>query len=56
MISEDEAEFTVKCSKGTYIRSVAHDYGKSLKSGAFLYSLKRTKIGKYSLENALEIS
>ena len=50
------AEFIIKCSKGTYIRSIANDYGKSLKSGALLYSLKRTKIGKYSLENALEIS
>ena len=50
------AEFLIKCSKGTYIRSIANDYGKSLKSGAFLYSLKRTKIGKYSLKNALEIS
>ena len=50
------AEFIIECSKGTYIRSIANDYGKSLKSGALLYSLKRTKIGKYSLENALEIS
>ena len=50
------AEFEIECSKGTYIRSVAHDYGKSLKSGALLYSLKRTKIGEYSLKNALEIS
>jgi len=50
------AEFLIECSKGTYIRSIANDYGKSLKSGAFLYSLKRTKIGKYSLKNALEIS
>jgi len=50
------AEFIIECSKGTYIRSIANDYGKSLKSGALLYSLKRTRIGKYSLENALEIS
>ncbi len=50
------AGFLIECSKGTYIRSIANDYGKSLKSGAFLYSLKRTKIGKYSLKNALEIS
>ena len=50
------AEFLIECSKGTYIRSIANDYGKSLKSGAFLYSLKRTKIGEYSLKNALEIS
>ena len=50
------AEVIIECSKGTYIRSIANDYGKSLKSGAFLYSLKRTKIGEYSLKNALEIS
>ncbi len=49
-------EFLIECSKGTYIRSIANDYGRSLKSGAFLYSLKRTNIGKYSLSNALEIS
>ena len=50
------AEFIIECSKGTYIRSIANDYGKSLKSGALLYSLKRTMIGEYSLKNALEIS
>ncbi len=49
-------EFLIECSKGTYIRSIANDFGKSLKSGAFLYSLKRTKIGEYSLKNALDIS
>ncbi len=49
-------EFLIECSKGTYIRSIANDYGISLKSGAFLYSLKRTAIGKYTLNNALEIS
>jgi len=49
-------EFLIECSKGTYIRSIANDYGKSLKSGAYLHSLKRTKIGAYSLKNALDIS
>ena len=49
-------EFLIECSKGTYIRSVANDYGKSLQSGAYLHSLKRTKIGEYSLKNALDIS
>ncbi len=49
-------KFLIECSKGTYIRSIANDYGRSLKSGAFLYSLRRTAIGKYSLNNALEIS
>ena len=45
--------FKVKCSKGTYIRSLAHDFGQALDSGAYLSSLKRTAIGEFSLENAL---
>ena len=44
--------FTVGCSKGTYIRSLAHDIGQSLGIGAYLTQLKRTKIGDYSIENA----
>ncbi|MEX2588985.1 MAG: tRNA pseudouridine(55) synthase TruB [Chitinophagales bacterium] len=44
--------FRILCSKGTYIRSVAHDFGKRLNSGAYLHSLVRTKIGTYSLEDA----
>jgi tRNA pseudouridine55 synthase len=43
--------FTVGCSKGTYIRSLAHDIGQSLGVGAYL-TLRRTKIGEYSVENA----
>lgn len=46
-------EFKVLCSKGTYIRSLAHDIGKALNSGAHLSSLRRTKIGDFSAENAL---
>lgn len=45
----------VACSKGTYIRSLAQDFGKSLSSGAWLCALTRTKIGSYKLENALGI-
>ena len=45
--------FTVGCSKGTYIRSLAHDIGQSLEVGAYLTQLRRTKIGEYSVENAL---
>lgn len=45
----------VECSKGTYIRSLAHDIGKALNSGAYLHSLKRTAIGKYKIEDAWEI-
>lgn len=46
--------FRVVCSKGTYIRSLAHDFGKALDSGAHLSKLRRTKIGEFSVENALE--
>lgn len=44
--------FTVGCSKGTYIRSLAHDIGQELDVGAYLTNLRRTKIGDYSIENA----
>ncbi|MFC4687163.1 tRNA pseudouridine(55) synthase TruB [Epilithonimonas pallida] len=44
--------FTVGCSKGTYIRSLAHDIGQELGIGAYLTQLRRTKIGEYSVENA----
>ena len=43
--------FTVGCSKGTYIRSLAHDIGQKLGVGAYLTNLRRTKIGDYFLEN-----
>ncbi|WP_419868229.1 tRNA pseudouridine(55) synthase TruB [Chryseobacterium sp. CT-SW4] len=44
--------FLVGCSKGTYIRSLAHDIGQDLGVGAYLTQLRRTKIGEYSIENA----
>lgn len=44
--------FTVGCSKGTYIRSLAHDIGQELGVGAYLTQLRRTKIGEYTIENA----
>lgn len=44
--------FTVGCSKGTYIRSLAHDIGQKLKVGAYLTQLRRTKIGDYRIEDA----
>ncbi len=50
-----KVEFEVVCSKGTYIRSLAHDFGKSLNSGAHLSALKRTAIGNYNLQDALTI-
>lgn len=50
-----ELSFTVSCSKGTYIRSLAHDFGKALNSGAYLSSLRRTAIGDYKIEDALSL-
>ncbi|UZT97658.1 tRNA pseudouridine(55) synthase TruB [Chryseobacterium fluminis] len=46
--------FTVGCSKGTYIRSLAHDIGQELGVGAYLTQLRRTKIGDYTIENATD--
>ncbi len=45
--------FRVVCSKGTYIRSLANDFGKALDSGAHLSSLRRTKIGDFNVDNAV---
>ena len=50
-----EIDFRVKCSKGTYIRSLAFDFGIALHSGAHLTALRRTKIGDYSVTNSLNI-
>ncbi len=48
-------ELDVRCSKGTYIRSLAFDIGKELSVGGYLSDLRRTEIGSYSVENALKI-
>jgi tRNA pseudouridine55 synthase len=45
-------DFRVRCSKGTYIRSLAHDFGKALQSGAYLTSLRRTQSGDFRIEDA----
>jgi len=50
-----KVDFLVTCSKGTYIRSLAYDFGKALNSGAYLSSLRRTKIGNFDVENAITI-
>lgn len=50
-----ELSFTVKCSKGTYIRSLAYDLGKKLHSGAFLSSLRRTEIGNFNVKEAYQM-
>ena len=51
-VTGDVARFQVDCSSGTYIRSLAHDVGKQLELGAHLASLRRTRIGPFSLERA----
>lgn len=50
-----EIEFKVTCSKGTYIRSLVNDIGIKLGCGAHLYELKRTRIGNFSVDDALKI-
>lgn len=50
-----EVNFNITCIKGTYIRSIAHDFGKYLDCGAHLSSLRRTHIGDYSVDDALHI-
>ncbi|MFM2228917.1 MAG: tRNA pseudouridine synthase, partial [Bacteroidota bacterium] len=52
-ITLPEIDFRVKCSKGTYVRSLAFDFGKALNSGAYLSVLRRTKIGDFSVENGM---
>ena len=48
-------DFRVACGKGTYIRSLAYDFGKALGNGGHLSALRRTKIGDYSVDNATTI-
>lgn len=52
-IALPEIDFRVQCSKGTYIRSLAYDFGLALQSGGHLTALRRTKIGNYSVENGI---
>ena len=54
-INLPKVEFKVICSKGTYIRSLAHDFGKSLGAGAHLSALRRTAIGNYQVDDALNL-
>ncbi len=50
-----QADILVDCSKGTYIRALARDLGEALGSGAFLHSLRRTKNGGFTVDEALDI-
>ena len=55
-IEMPKVRFEIKCSKGTYIRSIAYDFGTALNSGAHLSKLCRTAIGDYQLGDALDVS
>ncbi len=54
-VSFPEISFKVVCTTGTYIRSLANDFGKALGCGAYLSSLCRTRIGEFRIDNALSI-
>lgn len=49
------ARARIRCSKGTYIRSLAHDLGQQLGTGAYLYELRRTAIGDFRVEDAMTV-
>ncbi|MDX1629696.1 MAG: tRNA pseudouridine(55) synthase TruB [Fulvivirga sp.] len=53
--NKPEVSFRVVCSKGTYIRSLAHDFGQKLGVGAYLASLRRTRIGNFNVADAATI-
>jgi tRNA pseudouridine55 synthase len=55
-ISLPEIHFEITCSKGTYIRVIANDFGEKLGCGAVLSSLRRTKIGHYNVQDALSVN
>ena len=54
-IEMPEVHFRVACGKGTYIRSLAHDFGEALNNGAHLSALRRTKIGDFSVAQAISV-
>jgi tRNA pseudouridine55 synthase len=54
-IALPEVDFRIVCSKGTYIRSIANDYGQALNSGAYLQALCRTAISEYRIEEAKSV-
>ena len=55
-IALPEVDFRVVCSKGTYIRSLAYDFGKIMNTGSHLIALRRTKIGKYDVDKSIDIT
>lgn len=54
-IEMPEVDFQIRCSKGTYIRSIARDFGLALDSGAYLTNLRRTSIGEMDIKDASDV-
>ena len=54
-INFPDLNFKLKCSKGTYIRSLANDFGKSIDSGGYLSSLRRTAVGSFKIKNSIQL-
>ncbi len=54
-INLPDLNFKLKCSKGTYIRSLANDFGKSIDSGGYLSSLRRTAVGSFKIKNSIQL-
>ena len=54
-IKRREIEFTVECSKGTYIRSLVHDIGKKIGCGATMTELRRIKTGNFDIKNSIDL-
>jgi len=54
-IALPEVDFRIRCSKGTYIRSIARDFGLALDSGAYLTNLRRTSIGNMDIKDATDV-
>jgi tRNA pseudouridine55 synthase len=55
-INLPDVRLTIACSKGTYIRTLVHDFGKRLDNGAFLYYLRRVKSGNFSINDAVDLN
>ena len=53
--SGDSVDFVISCSKGTYIRSLAHDLGQAVGSGGYLTALRRTEVGPYHIDRAWQL-
>ncbi len=51
-----EFDFTLACSKGTYVRTVAHDLGQKIGCGAFLKALRRVEIERFQIEDSMELA